>query len=449
MQRDNKFTRRSLLSAAAAVAAFGSTEDAPSAAEVSGDLQVTLPRSFMWGASTAGYQIEGNVVGADLWVLENVKPTIFAERSGDACDSYHRYEEDIGLLKSFGLDTYRFSLEWARIEPEAGEFSNAELDHYKRLIDACRENGVKPAVTFNHWTCPRWFASAGGWSNIDSPKVFARFCARAAKHLVAGMEIAMTLNEPNGLQVIDWLPGMGAMLGRIKPIAQQMNAAAMKATGSDRFVTSIGGGPRESRPNLIAAHEAAYGALKAERGDLPVGVTLAMVDFQGEGPNSRAEEARSDAYAPWFEAIRRAGDFTGVQNYGRTLIDAKGPISAPAGVERNGGGDEFYPAGLGNMARYAHRMTGKPICVTENGINTKDDKQRIRYIDAVLAGLLSAIRDGVPVLGYLHWSLLDNFEWTSGYKPTFGLVAVDRTTFKRTPKPSAYHLGAIARANRA
>jgi beta-glucosidase len=245
------------------------------------------------------------------------------------------------------------------------------------------------------------------------------------------------------------MAGMGAMMDRIKPVAEQMTAAAAKASGSDRFVTAIGGGLRETRPNMIAAHEAAYGAIKAERSDLPVGVTLSMVDFQGEGPNSRVEEALSDAYAPWLEAIRRAGDFTGVQNYGRTLIDAKGPIPTPTGAETNGGGDEFYPAGLGNMVRYAHGMTGKPVCVTENGINTKDDTQRIRYIDAALAGLLSAIGDGVPVLGYLHWSLLDNFEWISGYKPTFGLVAVDRATFKRTPKPSAYHLGAIARARRA
>ena len=329
MQPDSTITRRSLLTAAAAVAAFGLPEGVAAAASASGDRKATFPAGFMWGASTAGYQIEGNVVGADLWVLENVKPTLFAERSGDACDSYHRYEEDIALLKSFGLDTYRFSLEWARIEPEAGEFSTAELDYYQRVIDACRRNGVKPAVTFNHWSCPSWFASAGGWSNADSPKLFARFCARAAKHLAAGMEIAMTLNEPNGLQVLDWMAGMGAMMDRIKPIAEQMTAAAAKATGSDRFVTAIGGGLRETRPNMIAGHEAAYGAIKAERSDLPVGVTLSMVDFQGEGPNSRVEEALSDAYRPWLEAIRRTGDFTGVQNYGRTLIDAKGPIPTP------------------------------------------------------------------------------------------------------------------------
>jgi len=449
MERDSTITRRSLLTAAAAVAASGLAEAVAAAAPASGNRKATYPAGFMWGAATSGYQIEGNMVGADLWVLEHVKPTLFAERSGDACDSYHRYEEDIALLKSFGLDTYRFSLEWARIEPEAGVFSNAEFDHYERVIDACRRNGVKPAVTFNHWACPRWFAAAGGWSNADSPQLFARFCARAAKHLAAGIEIAMTLNEPNGLQVVDWMPGMDAMMGQIKPIAEQMTAAAAKATGSNRFVTSMGGGSREMRPNLIAAHEAAYGAIKAERSGLPVGVTLSMVDFQGKGANSRVEEARSDAYGPWLEAIRKTGDFTGVQNYGRTLVDAKGPVPAPPEAERNGGGDEFYPAGLGNMVRYAHEKTGKPVCVTENGINTKDDKQRIRYIDGALAGLLSAIGDGVPVLGYLHWSLLDNFEWTSGYKPTFGLVAVDRATFKRTPKPSAYHLGAIARAHRA
>jgi len=192
MQPDGMVTRRSLLTAAASVAAFGLSEGVAAAAPSNGDRKATFPAGFMWGASTAGYQIEGNVVGADLWVLENVKPTLFAERSGDACDSYHRYEEDIALLKSFGLDTYRFSLEWARIEPEAGEFSTAELDYYQRVIHACRRNGVKPAVTFNHWSCPRWFASAGGWHVCWKNRVFAAVGAQDDRHLV----IAARFNEP-------------------------------------------------------------------------------------------------------------------------------------------------------------------------------------------------------------------------------------------------------------
>ena len=197
------------------------------------------------------------------------------------------------------------------------------------------------------------------------------------------------------------------------------------------------------QPKLIAGHKAGYRAIKAVRATLPVGVSLAIVDYQPAGPDSRFKEARDYVDGAWLEAAQ-TGDFVGVQNYGRSLIDAAGMIAEPAGGERNSLNQEIYPASLGNAVAHVHAATGKPILVSENGLATNDDAQRIRYIDGALAGLRGVMADGVPVLGYIHWSLLDNFEWSLGYYPKFGLVAVDPATFTRTPKPSAWHLGRIA-----
>jgi beta-glucosidase len=156
----------------------------------------TFPRGFRWGASTAGHQIEGNNVNSDLWLMENIEPKTFVDRSGDACDSYHRFDADIALIKQIGLNSYRFSIEWARIEPSPGQFSNAELDYYKRLIAALRKAGIDPIVTFLHVSAPRWFAEAGGWLNPESPQLFARYCDKAARVLGDGMAYACTINEP-------------------------------------------------------------------------------------------------------------------------------------------------------------------------------------------------------------------------------------------------------------
>jgi beta-glucosidase len=227
-------------------------------------------------------------------------------------------------------------------------------------------------------------------------------------------------------------------------LLERVREAARHASGSDQFVSFHLGDGEVMLPNLIAAHKAGFQAIKAVRAELPVGVTLAVVDYQAAGPDSRVEEVRDYVYGAWLKAITETGDFVGVQNYGRSLIDATGEIRPPKEVERNSLSLEYYPAGLGNAVRYVHAATSKPILVSENGISTNDDMQRIRYIDGALAGLRAAMADGIPVLGYIHWSLLDNFEWSIGYGPKFGLVAVDRKTFVRTPKASAWHLGKIA-----
>jgi beta-glucosidase len=411
-----------------------------------------FPDGFVWGAATAGHQIEGNNVNADFWFLENLEPTMFVERSGDACDSYHRYEEDIALLASFGLGSYRFSVEWCRIEPSRGSFSQAELDHYKRVIECCHAHGVAPAVTFVHSTVPLWFAQAGGWLNPDAPGLFARYCSAATRAIGDGLAFAFTINEPQVGKVFRCIPGAEGYFGRQDPLALEVHAHAATLSPAQRFVTMEYPDLDAMTPQLIAGHEEGYAAIKAERRDLLVGVTLSVTDFQPGGEGSPFEEVRAEAYGPWLDTIRRSGDFTGVQTYRMVRLPGTGePLPPLPALPFTEPGDRLAdlqrPEALRNTVEYVHAATGKPVLVTENGLETDDDERRVWYIDAALAGLHEAIERGVPVLGYFHWSLLDNFEWIRGYAPKMGLVAVDRTTFVRTPKPSAAHLGEIARRN--
>jgi beta-glucosidase len=404
----------------------------------------SFPKGFMWGAATAGHQIEGNNTNSDYWVLENLKPTMFGERSGDACDSYHRYAEDIALLRSTGLDSYRFSVEWARIEPAQGFFSIAEIDYYKRVIEACRKRNVRPAVTFHHNVSPRWFAALGGWTSAEAPKLFGNYCDRVARALANDIDVAFTINEPNVNQVIEWMPGGNEMANRGRMAFASMNAAAAKAVGSDKFCPLLFSPSESVTPNLIEAHHQAFAAIKASRGNLPVGAPLSVFDYEAIGPDSKLEEARKAVLGAWLEASKKSGDFVGVQNYGRIMIDASGPVapSKPGPYPF-----EQYGPSLSNVVRFVHEATGKPVIVSENGIDTEDDSVRIQFIDTALAGLQNAIMDGVSVLGYFHWSLIDNFEWLQGFKPKFGLASVDRTSFIRTAKPSAFHLGTISKNN--
>jgi len=200
------------------------------------------------------------------------------------------------------------------------------------------------------------------------------------------------------------------------------------------------------QPNLLGAHRAGREAIKSVRSDLPVGFTLALFDDQAVGDDSLRDAMREKLYGPWLETAKK-DDFIGVQNYERARWDSKGRLPPPEGAKRGHLGSEVYPPSLAGAVRYAHEATGVPVIVTEHGVGTEDDTIRAWLIPAALEELKKAIDDGVPVKGYVHWSLLDNFEWIFGYKPKFGLVAVDRQTFRRTPKPSAAVLGAIAQRN--
>ena len=365
--------------------------------------------------------------------------------SGDACNSFELWQTDLDLVRAMNLNTYRFSVEWPRIEPEPGQFSIAMLDHYKAMIAGCRARGINPVVTLCHFTTPRWFAARGGWTAADSPALFARYCDRAVRHLGDGIRYLTTFNEPNNALLLQSvLPaqfwnGLRAAL-----------ASCAKASGGTHFTLGNTVLPEDVEAvtaNMLEAHRVGRQAIKAIRPDLPVGVTLAVLDDQEAGPGSVRDARRERFYGPWLR-LARGDDYVGVQNYERAVWDAHGKLPPPAGVPLNYVGVEVYPASLANAVRYAHAEAKVPVLVTEHGVATTDDRLRVNLIPPALTHLKAAIDDGVPVLGYIHWSLMDNYEWGGDARAKFGLAAVDKATFRRTPKPSAAVLGAIAARNR-
>lgn len=435
-------SRRQLI-ASATVAATLSTPAGAAAVHRGGTTQSMQASDFLWGVATSGHQVEGQNINSDIWLLEHIAGSPFAEKSGDACDHFNRFAADIALVKSLGLNSFRFSLEWARIEPEPGEFSAVQIEHYRKVAATCRQHGITPVVTYNHLSTPRWFAAMGGWENPRSVDLFARFAERATKGIGDLIGLAATFNEPNiGAQLL-W---MGLPPGAITGMQSALVEAA-RIAGTHRFSNPMMGNQSAMLPNLLAAHRKAFDAIKSGPGDFPLGVTLLISDDQAIGSDAQQKRKRSEVYDPWFETAKQ-DDFIGVQTYGRTRLDSNGPMHPPEGAELTQMGEEFWPQALEQTIRYAHAQTGKPVYVTENGIATEDDAKRIAYIKAAVSGVKFCLADGIPVRGYFHWSLLDNFEWVFGYRPKFGLVAVDRVTMERRPKPSAQFLGSLARQNR-
>jgi beta-glucosidase len=408
-------------------------------------MAANFPDGFLWGTATAAHQVEGGNTSSDLWLMEMMENSLFAEPSGDACDHYHLYPRDIALLKQLGFNTYRFSIEWARIEPEKGFFSAAALEHYRRMIACCLSEGIVPMVTFHHFTAPLWFTRDGGWENARSVDRFARYCERAGGALGDIIDFACTINEANipimmsMIREAVGIPGGGK---REKTLAE---AARLSGGEAGRFAPYLSGDGHAATPNLIAAHRKAYEVLKPLVNG-PVGITLALNEFQAvEGGEALRDAADQAINGQFLESIK-GDDFVGVQTYTRVRFGKNG-IVPPEGAENTQMGYEFYPEALEATIRQAAKVSGCPVVVTENGIGTEDDTRRIEYTRRALEGVQRAIKDGIDVRGYIHWSMMDNYEWLEGYRPKFGLVEVDRETQLRKPKPSAYWLGEIAKRN--
>jgi beta-glucosidase len=384
----------------------------------------SFPEGFLWGTATAAHQIEGGNVNNDWWRWEHTPGSGCVESSGDACDSRHRWSEDVDLVAGLGLGAYRFSLEWSRIEPAEGEFSVAALDHYRRICARCLERGVTPVVTFHHFTTPLWLSARGGWEAPDAPERFALFVAKATAHFGDLIGWACTLNEPNVIGV------MGYTMGEFPPGVK------------DDFGRHLA-----VNDTMVRAHRLAVDALRSGPGQFPVGLTLSMAELKAEAGGEAVRDVAEDVLENTFLRGTAGDDFVGVQCYTRMHFDSQGQAPDDPAIPQTQMGYEFWPQVVEYTVRRTAAFTGLPVLVTENGIGTDDDADRIAYVSEALRGVRRCLDDGVDVRGYFVWSLLDNFEWAHGYGPKFGLFSVDRTTFERRPKPSATWFGAVAQAN--
>lgn len=411
-------------------------------------MTTSFPSDFLWGAATAPHQIEGSNTNSDFWANEGRVPGM--ERSGDACDSYHRYREDMQLLADAGCNSYRFGIEWARVEPVEGLISKAQLAHYRRMIDTALELGLTPVVTLHHFTNPRWFIEAGGWL---ADEAIGRFChyVEAVTEILHGVEWVVTMNEPNMLAMMTAMAR--DMAGAASAPSATEAASPTDPESADEWASpTVDNGPRPRQlptpdPEIgevfVRVHHAARTVLRAKT-SAKVGWSVANRAFSAR---PGGEEKLAELQWVWEDLYLEGSagdDFVGVQSYSSQWVTAEGIEPYPDHPDNTLVGTAYRPDALSMAVRHTHEVTGLPIIVTENGIATSDDERRIAYTTGALEGLAATMSDGIPVHGYLHWSLLDNYEW-GHWKPTFGLIAVDRETFVRTPKPSLAWLGAVAR----
>ena len=405
-----------------------------------------FPANFIWGTATAAHQVEGNNTNNDMWLMEHVEKSMFQEPSLDACDHYHRYPEDIALLAKLGFNSYRFSIEWARVEPAEGHFSAAAIGHYRRMLQCCHSHGLRPFVTFHHFSSPQWLLQKGGWESDATPALFARYCGRMASDLGDLISGGCTINEANIGRVL-------ISSGLLPPMSQIRNAPGWLEAAAQLGISAATLNPfmfavsEQGKAVVMAAHHQAVQAIRATGATFHVGLTLAVQDIvAGPGGETLAARHRQEVNEDYLTDLA-GDDFVGVQCYTRHRYDATGPMPPEAGVELTQMGYEFWPEALASSIRQAYASSGLPVLITENGLSTTDDSRRIDFVQRALQGVQACLEEGLPVMGYTYWSALDNFEWMLGYRPTFGLISVDRQTQARTVKDSAIWLGNIARAN--
>ena len=389
-----------------------------------------FPSDFLWGAATSAYQVEGNNVHSDWWPWEKASGKV---PSGQACRHYELYEQDFDLVKELGHNAHRLSVEWARIEPEEGRFSDQELQHYVAVIQSLRRRGIEPVVTLHHFTNPIWFSRQGGWEDKRSVDRFLRYCDVVVRALSPQVHYWITINEPTIYFSHSYLLGVWPPQSR------------------SFFQTWA------VHDHLATAHVEAYRLIQQVYKDLGLprpAVSLsqhvsAVVPCRPDVRNKFAAGLRDHWYN--FEFLdrimqKKTMDFVGLNYYSRNLVDVKSWRISSLMMEtcqeghhtlkKNSLGWDIYPEGLCEVLIKLKRY-GLPVMVTENGICTADDGQRWEFLSQHLENIHRAMEQGVSVSGYLYWSLLDNFEWDKGFAPRFGLIDVDYQTYERRVRSSA------------
>jgi beta-glucosidase len=421
--------------------------------------KLRFPNNFLWGSATSSHQVEGDNRNNDWWRWESEGKV--KELSGKACNHYFLFKRDFKLAKSLHHNAHRFSLEWSRIQPEEGRFDNGALAHYKEVIATLRSYGIEPIVTINHFTLPLWFYEKGGWLRRDSDKIFASLARKIAEELGKNVKYWLTVNEPvgniHGAYIIGtWPPGRQSIKEAGKVFAAMLRAHCLAYEAVHTVYKEKGwSSPKVSlakfnlmyspcRPtsilDIIAARVRHYYVNKLLIDSLIKGWCVAPGI-----PLTRLP-------------IKKSLDFIGLNFYTRDYVhfaklmslNVLGYVCSSIHHKDSGKRNflewEIYPKGLYKMLM-EFTQYNLPILITENGICTNDDNDRIDFIRTHLREVARAIQDGAPVFGYLYWSLIDNFEWTHGYAPRFGLIEVDYTTQRRTIRPSARIYAEIIKDN--
>lgn len=415
---------------------------------------LNFPKGFLWGTSTSAYQIEGgNLNNWTEW--EQAHCRRFAEEAamknsnasavlkeelnkpnnyicGRACDSYNRYEVDFDLAVKISNNTVRLGIEWSRIEPEEGKWEEEEIKHYKKVLRAAKQRNLKTIVTLWHWPVPLWLEKSdkrGGWANKKAVGYFKRYAEKVAEEFGDLVDFWITINEPM------CLIGFGYILAVHPPGRKKDFIGLIKVFG-----------------NLVKAHNVGYKAIHKILPDSKVGFSC-IIDYFEPANKWNPLDWLFTAIGRYFHhrkllnKVYKKSDFLGLNYYFHNKISWRPPFKINENKEINDMGWEIYPEGIYHVLKYLDKFK-KPIIITENGIADENDDQRSRFIISHLKYIHQAIREGVDVRGYMHWSLLDNFEWAWGFGPKFGLHSVDRKTFERKPRPSAAVYADICKNNR-
>jgi beta-glucosidase len=404
--------------------------------------QKLFGKHFLWGASTASHQVEGGTVNqwsewehqqaSNLsksarrrlhWLPEWPRVHVQAQDpenyiSGEGVDHYNRYQEDFALAKQLHLNAFRFGIEWSRIEPEPGVFDEAAIEHYQRYIAALKEQDLEPFLNIWHWTMPTWFTNKGGFAKKENLADFDRFVEVVATRLCRDVHYVITLNEPNVYASFSYLMGEW-------PPQQKSVLTFLRVYW-----------------NLSQAHKRAYKILKSHKSSLQVGIAAQLANIQAKRPRNILDVLSTQwmryAWNWWFiNRINRYQDFVGFNyyftDYYRGFLKKQNPM-----VPVNDLGWYMEPEGLYPLLLRVWSHYKKPIIITENGVADSRDVYRRWWLEETIVAMQRAISEGVQVKGYLHWSLLDNFEWKYGWWPKFGLIEVDREDdMRRTIRPSA------------
>ena len=390
-------------------------------------LKYKFPAEFLWGTATSSHQIEGG--NENNWTeWEKGGHIADGSLSGRACNSWELYKEDIRLVKELHNNTYRFSLEWSRIEPEQGHFDHDALRRYRDLAHECRRNGIEPIVTLYHWTQPLWFARQGGWLSKQSPLWFRQYVTRVAKELGRDVTLWCTINEPliysyNSYFKGKW-PPQARSFWQFKKVLR----------------------------NLAKAHELAYFSLHDGSSDCRVGIAKNNQFFESylnQWFNKMVVKLVSRFWNHSFLGkVRDTLDFIGLNYYFHNVVYAsmRGYVVMNENKHISDMGWEIFPRGIYETLMELKRYN-LPVYILENGLADARDDRRADFIREHLRYVHQAIREGVDVRGYCHWSLLDNFEWADGFEPKFGLYSVNFKTFERTPRASASVYADIAQNN--